>query len=198
MIASLRGVVESKGTDRLVVQVGGVGLHVMVPTSVVADVGAPGEAVHLLTHLLVREDALTLYGFSTGEQLRLFELLISVSGIGPVQALGIVSLGDPDAVESAIAGGNAEYLVKARGLGKTRAARVILELKSKVRQIEASSLSPGAAAGPVPPDSDVVVAALMSWGFLAGEAQAAVRSLPSDTEVSTEERLRLALAYFNR
>ena len=194
MIASVRGILESKGPDRLVVQVGGVGLRVLVPATVGEDSGGPGEVVHLLTHLQVREDSLTLYGFSTPEQLRLFELLISVTGIGPGHALGILSMGDPDTVEAAIAAGNADYLSKVRGLGKTRAARIVLELKNKVRQIE---LVDGEVATPVP-DADDVLAALMSLGYTAGEAQASIRNLPPDPNLSTTERIRLALTYFDR
>ncbi|MDQ3854870.1 MAG: Holliday junction branch migration protein RuvA [Chloroflexota bacterium] len=194
MIASVRGVIESVAPDRLVVQVGGVGLRVLVPATVVQESGGPGDTVHLLTHLVVREDALTLYGFQTPEQLRLFELLIGVTGIGPGHALNILSLGDPDTVEAAISGGNGDFLSKARGLGKQRAARVVLELKNKVRQIETVDGEPRAA----PPDSDEVMAAMLSLGFLAGEAQAAIRSLPADPSLTTSDRIRLALAYFNR
>lgn len=194
MIASVRGMLESKAPDRLIVNVGGVGLRVLVPGTVVQDVGDVGDTVHLLTHLQVREDALTLYGFTTPEQLRLFELLTTVKGVGPGLALSILSAGSADAVEAAIAGENAEYLSRIRGVGKTTAARVVLELKAKVRQLESVPENGRGAS----PDADLVVGALVEWGYSPGEAQAALRSVPSDPSLTTEDRLRLALAYFHR
>lgn len=194
MIASIRGALESKAPDRLVVQVGGVGLRVLVPSTVVQEVGNPGDTVHLVTYLQVREDALTLYGFNTQEELRLFELLISVTGVGPGHALGVLSIGSTDAIEAAIANGNAEYFSRVPRLGKKLSARLVLELKNKVRQIEQVEVDMGRAA----PDADDVLGALLSLGYTAGEAQAAVRNLPADPSLTTEDRLRVALAYFNR
>ncbi len=193
MIASVRGTIESKGADRLVVQVGGVGVRVLVPGTVVSEVGDVGDNVHLLTHLQVREDALTLYGFSTPEQLRLFELLISVTGVGPGHALSILSQGSAESVEAAIASENAEYLAKVPRVGRKIAGHIVLELKSKVRDLSAA-YPDGVPAGPA--DSDVV-AALLSLGYTAGEANAAARNVPADQNLTTEEKILKALAYFN-
>jgi Holliday junction DNA helicase RuvA len=196
MIASIRGTLEAKAPDRLVVQVGGVGVRVLVPTGVVSDAGDVGDPVHLLTHLQVREDSLTLFGFADAEQLRLFELLTSVTGVGPAVALGILSTGDTAAVEGAIAGENVEFLSRAPRLGKKLAARIALELKGKVRPALGERAPGEAAVGA--PDGDFVLGALLSFGYTAGEAQAALRNVPADPELSTEDRLRLALAHFNR
>ncbi len=194
MIASVSGTIEYKGVDRLVVQVGGVGLRLLVPGSVVADVGNIGEPVYLLTHLQVREDALTLYGFISSEQLRLFELLISVTGVGPGVALGILSAGSPDDIESAIAAENPSFFSGVPRVGPKLAARIVLELKRKVRQLESSEFGGGLAA----PDGDEVISALIGLGYNAGEAGAAARQVPADPSLTIEERIMRALAYFNR
>ena len=192
MIASVSGTLEYKGADRVVVQVGGVGYRVLVPTTVAAELGAPGDPVYLLTHLQVREDALTLYGFSSAEQLRLFELLTSVTGVGPGVALGILAAGGPDAIEAAIAGGNTGFFSGVPRVGPKLAARVVLELKKKVRQLEPSEFG----MAPALPDGDEVVSALVNLGFLPGEAQAAVRDI--DPSLPTEDKIMQALARFNR
>lgn len=194
MIASIRGTIEAKATDRLVVTVGGIGIRVLTPRTVVEDTGSVGESVHLLTYLQVREDALTLYGFTTQDQLRLFELLISVSGVGPNHALGVLSLGSTEAVERAIADENTAYLSQVPRLGRRLAARIALELKGKV-SVDGSIPATG---GVALRDSNELIAALMELGITAGEAQAALQSLPHEQELSTEEKLRLALSYFNR
>lgn len=193
MIASIRGIIESKGTDRLVVQVGGVGLRLLAPATVISDVGDVGEPVRLLTHLQVREDALTLYGFSTHEQLHLFELLISVTGVGPGHGLSILGLGATEAIQAAIAVGNSGFLSRAPRVGKKLAERVVLELRSKVAAGD-GQYSPDVA---LAPDMDDVVGALVSLGWSSGEAMAAARSVPTDGSLTTEDRIRQALAYFS-
>lgn len=194
MIASVSGILEYKGADRLVVQVGGVGLRVLVPQTVAAEVGDVGDSVYLLTYLQVREDALTLYGFSSQEQLRLFELLISVNGVGPGVALGILSVGTPDQIEAAIAGENASFFSGVSRVGPKLAARIVLELRKKVRQLEGVEY----VAGPSGPGVDDIVTALTGMGFTSGEAMAAARNAASEPGLSEDERLRRALAYFHR
>lgn len=192
MIASVRGIIEAKGNGQLVVLVGGVGLRVLVPATVVADAVDTGDPVHLLTHLQVREDALTLYGFSSPDQLRLFELLISVTGVGPGHALGILSQGDAASVETAIATGNEAFIARAPRLGKKLAARVVLELRAKVAARD------GAADGVVGAPQDDVVDFLVGLNYTPGEAQAAASSIPADPTLTTEQKVLMALAYFNR
>lgn len=192
MIASVRGVLESKEQGQVVVSVGGVGLRLLVPATVLADVGDVGDQVHLVTHLQVREDSLTLYGFLDREQLGMFELLTSVTGVGPGHALSILSMGSTDAVGAAIAAENVDYFSRAPRVGKKLAARLVLELRNKVAQ-SADGFVPTSAAAP---RDQEVLGALLALGYTPGEANSALRSLP-DEPLPIEERLRRALAYFN-
>src|SRR5205823_1059296 len=116
----------------LVVVVGGVGLRVSAPASTLGKVGDVGAAVELRTHLYVREEILALYGFATEEELAAFELLISVSGVGPRNALGILSALSVEQLRSAIGRGNADLLTVVPGIGKRLASRIVLDLKDKV------------------------------------------------------------------
>ncbi|MDP9352950.1 MAG: helix-hairpin-helix domain-containing protein, partial [Chloroflexota bacterium] len=132
--------------------------------------------------------------FTTQEQLRLFELLISVTGVGPGVALAVLSAGSPDDIESAIASENVSFFSGVPRMGPKLAARVVLELKKKVRQLEPAGFS----GGPVISGGDDVMLALLGLGYSAGEAQAAARHAASEPGLSTEERILRALAYFNR
>ena len=189
-IARLRGVVEEWGADWLLVFVGGVGLRVQVPASTAEALGRRGENVVLHTHLHLREDAVALFGFATGEDLRLFEMLIGVSGVGPRGALSLLSALGADGLSDAVSAGDVPRLQQVPGVGQKMAARLVLELKGKLA---------GRAAAAVPTGrDDEVVAALVGLGYTQAEAQAAAASAPSDGSVSVEERLRRALAYFGR
>ena len=189
-IACLRGVVEESGADWLVVFVGGVGLRVQVPASTAEALGRRGENVVLHTHLHLREDAVALFGFATGEDLRLFEMLISVSGVGPRGALSLLSALGAEGLSDAVAAGDAPRLQQVPGVGQKMAARLVLELKGKLVGRAAASVPMGR--------DDEVVAALVGLGYTQAEAQAAAASVPSDGSLSVEERLRSALAYFGR
>jgi Holliday junction DNA helicase RuvA len=189
-IARLRGVVEDSGADWLLVFVGGVGLRVQVPASTAEALGRRGENVVLHTHLHVRDDAVALYGFATAEDLRLFEMLISVSGVGPRGALSLLSALGAEGLSDAVSAGDVPRLQQVPGVGQKMAARLVLELKGKLA---------GRAAAAVPTGrDDEVVAALVGLGYSQAEAQAAAASVPSDGSPSVEERLRRALAYFGR
>jgi len=191
MIASLEGVVTAVGTNYLVVVVGGVGLRVHVPDNVLQHLGGPGAHVRLFTHLHVRENELTLYGCATREELELFQLLVGVSGIGPKMALTMLSFLSPERLRNAIAAEQVEVLSHVPGVGPKTARRVIFQLKDKLAQdmLEA----------PLPlTDQDTeVIAALTALGYSVVEAQTALQSLPRDPDISIEERIRLALAYFS-
>jgi Holliday junction DNA helicase RuvA len=175
----------------MVVEVGGVGLRVLVPRSVLEAGPAIGKVVFLHTHLAVREDALTLYGFESPEQRELFELLLQVSGIGPKLALAVLSNVSPEALRAAVANGQPEALDRVPGVGKKTAERIVFHLKDR--------FTVGEAGVPllVPADTDVL-AALTSLGYSLVEAQAAVQSLPPDAPEQVEGRVRLALRYFAR
>jgi Holliday junction DNA helicase RuvA len=188
-IACLRGVVEEWGADWLLVFVGGVGLRVQVPASTAEALGRPGDNVLLHTHLHIRDDAVSIYGFASAEDLRLFEMLIGVSGVGPRGALSLLSALGADGLSDAVAAGDAPRLQQVPGVGQKMAARLVLELKGKLVG------RPAAASVPASRDDDVV-AALVGLGYSQAEAQAAAGSVPSDGSLEVEERIRRALAYF--
>lgn len=188
MIATIHGKLQSRTDDSLVVNVGGIGLRVRVTSGTLANLGAVGSEVQLFTHLRVREDELSLYGFATEDELRLFETLMTVSGIGPKVALGILSAASTETLRIAIAQGNVEMLTTFPGIGKKTAQRLVLELKGKV---DVSGL--GEVTELTPLDEDVV-AALINLGYSAAEAARAARAVPSSAK-TVEDRVRVALQY---
>jgi Holliday junction DNA helicase RuvA len=189
-ITRLRGVIEESGADWLLVFVGGVGLRVQVPASTAEALGRRGENVLLHTHLHVRDDAVALYGFASAEDLRLFEMLIGVSGVGPRGALSLLSALGAEGLSDAVSAGDAPRLQQVPGVGQKMAARLVLELKGKLAGRAVSAVPTGR--------DDEVVAALVGLGYTQAEAQAAAASVPSDGSLDVEERLRRALAYFGR
>ena len=188
MIATLHGKLQSRTDDSLIVNIGGVGFRVRVPSSTLANLGAVGSDVMLFTHLHVREDDLSLYGFAAEEELRLFETLLTVSGIGPKVALGVLSSASADTLRVAIAQGNLAVLTAIPGIGKKTAQRLVLELKGK---IDVSGLSEVSELSPLDED---VMNALINLGYSAAEATRAARSVPSSAQ-TVEERVRTALQY---
>jgi Holliday junction DNA helicase RuvA len=194
-IARIRGLVEERGDDWAIVTVGGIGMLVSVPATT-ADALTEGANAVLYTHLHVREDALTLYGFASRDELVLFEQLISVSGVGPRVALGLLSALDHAHLTCAIAAGHADVLKKVPGVGQKTAERIVLDLRDKVTP-------PAAVVGEVPrkdgaqADPDVV-AALMGLGYSQAEATDAAARLPKDGAAALEDRVREALAFFAR
>ena len=137
MIGSVNGALVETYPDGALVDVNGVGYRVHAPASVIARLPGAGERVRLHTHLHVREDALTLYGFTTGDERDLFEVLIGVNGIGPKGALAVLSVYAPDALRKAVVGEDVDALTLIPGVGKKTAARMILELKEKLGATDA-------------------------------------------------------------
>jgi len=191
MIASLYGKLESLGSDGAVINVGGIGFQVYMPTSTLSTLGAIGEEVKLHTYLHLREDNAALYGFASTEELGLFQNLISVSGLGPKLALAMLSAMNIEKLTMAIATSGADLLTEIPGIGKKMAHRLILELKDK---LGAGWITTPAAQ--IAEENAEVVAALTSLGYSVSEATKAVASLPPDSELSLEDRVKLALAYF--
>lgn len=191
MIASLSGTLEARMAEYAIVNVSGVGFKVSAPTQTLAALGEIGRQVRLLTLLYVRQDQMALYGFATEEELRMFELLLTVSGVGPKVGIAILSSAPLDVLQVAIATGNAEPLTRIPGIGRKTAARIVLELKGKIAVGElVSSVAVATVA-----DAEIL-AALTSLGYTPGEAQAAIRALPADVGNSVEERITAALRYF--
>lgn len=188
MIAALRGKLDARLADAVLIDVGGVIYRVNTSSTTLNEIGEPGDEVRLRTHLVVREDQLTLYGFSTSEELNLFETLIGVTGVGPKLACAILSRLKPDALTTAITGENADLLATVPGVGKRTAARLILELRGKLVPVAPVSPTPGSQT-----DSEVV-AALRALGYTAAEAHGAVARLPRDTsDAAVEDRVVAAL-----
>ena len=191
-IARLRGIVEERGDDWLIIGVGGIGVMASVPAST-ADAFVDGSQAALFTHLHVREDALTLFAFATRDDLRLFEQLIGVSGVGPKVALGLLSALDPAQLATAIASGHVDALRRVPGIGQKTAERIVLELRDKVTPPEGDGAEP---ARPRHADHDAeLVAALMGLGYTQAEAVDAAGRLPNGDQ-PLEDRIREALAQF--
>jgi len=193
MIASLEGKVESMGGEGAVINVGGVGFKVFMPTSDIAAMGKPGQQVKVYTHMHVREDNISLYGFNSAEGLWLFETLIGVTGLGPKLSLALLSAMSPEQVTTAIATGSVEMLDMVPGIGKKVANRIILELKDKIGA--GWVITPATQAAQENTD---VLAALTGLGYSAGEAVKAVTALPDDKKLKLEEKVKLALQYLGR
>ncbi len=186
MISHLRGQILMRGDDFVVIDVGGVGFRVRVPASTLSVLGDSGANAEVFTHLHVREDDLSLFGFATEDELKLFEMLLTVSGIGPKAALGILSAAPPNTVRSAIDQNNLDLLTEIPGIGKKTAQRLVLELKGKVEV--------GEELQEISPLDQEVVAALVNLGYSAAEAQRAARAVPSSAK-AVEDRIRAALRY---
>jgi Holliday junction DNA helicase RuvA len=189
MISRLSGTVWATAPDHVVIRVGGVGLLVNVPSDLI-DRLVIEQPVELFTYLQVRENDLTLFGFETEEEVGVFRLLISVSGIGPKGALSLLSTITLDALRQAIAQEEAGILTRVPGIGPKTAKAVIFHLRDKLAPADAGD-GPSLAGG----DAEVI-AVLTGLGFSLVEAQRAVQSLPRDEDLPREERVRRALAFF--
>jgi Holliday junction DNA helicase RuvA len=187
MIAGLKGRIERALDDAVLVDVGGVIYRVSTSRATLEDIGGAGEDVRLFTHLYVREDQLALFGFASTDELRLFETLIGVSGVGPRLALAILSRVRPEALELAITGENAELLATVPGVGRKTAARLILELRGKIVP------SAGGVPGLPSRDDAEVVEALRALGYTTAEAHGALVRVPRDPELTVEDRVVAAL-----
>ncbi|MBI2758986.1 MAG: Holliday junction branch migration protein RuvA [Chloroflexi bacterium] len=189
MIATLRGEIIQIEDNALVVEVGGVGLRVFVPAQVRGRMKT-GDAILLYTHLVVREDALTLYGFESQSDRELFNMLLGADGVGPKVALSVLSTLTVDAVQRAVFTDEAELLSRVPGVGKKTAQKIALHLKDRLKPTDA--LAKVAAMSDT--DSEVL-AALTALGYSVIEAQTAIQALPKDAPENVEERLRMALQY---
>ena len=186
MISSIRGIVQQTGDAWVVIDLGGMGIRVSVPVPLAAR-ARPGQTLALFTHLLVREDALALFGFETPDQLAFFELLLGVTGIGPKVALSLLSHFSTDVLRQAIVRGAPDRLSGIPGVGKKTAEKIVFHLKDKLGG-EAGTGAPGWS------ESDTeVIAALTALGYTIVEAQTALQRIPADAPADAETRLRLAL-----
>jgi Holliday junction DNA helicase RuvA len=190
MIATLRGEIKQIEENAIIVETGGVGLRVFVPKTM-REQAKIGEAVFLFTHLVVREDAWTLYGFETQADRELFTTLLGVDGVGPRIALAVLSTLNLDTVQRAVFGDEPDLLSRVPGVGKKTAQKMVLYLHDRLKPV--SGLEQIATMS----DSDAeVLAALTALGYSVVEAQTAIQSIPKDASDDVEERLRLALQQF--
>ncbi|HVF98682.1 MAG TPA: Holliday junction branch migration protein RuvA [Chloroflexia bacterium] len=192
MIVGLEGKIVTLGADHVVLNVSGVFYKVSMPGTAVPGLGKVGETARVHTHLYVREDQMALYGTSDERSLRMFEQLLTVTGIGPKVALSILGTMPLEALENAIASGNVDLLTRVPGIGRKTASRMVLEMKGKIDILAASgiSISPSAATE--------VVDALMGLGYSPAEIQSALSALPKDHELATEEMVMFALKRLGR
>ncbi len=188
MIGALTGLVTHKFEDRIIVQPNGVGYEVFVPLSSLSKIST-GEEVELFTHLYVREDIFALYGFSTIEGIELFRLLISVSGVGPKTALGVLSSATPEDIKTAVAQADKSVFSAVSGIGKKTSGRIILELQSKLGELEELDLRRE-------PQKEEAVEALRNLGYSKSEAVQALKDV--DGQLPSEEQLQEALRNLGR
>jgi holliday junction DNA helicase RuvA len=200
MIASLTGTLKFKSPTEILIDVQGVGYNVSIPLSTYEKIGDIGSAISLLTHFHVREDGMQLFGFITNEERRLFKLLISVSGIGPKIAQGILSGMNVDELKSHLISGNVNALTAIPGVGKKTAERLILELRDKAGK-SITETDPTSATGMT---SAIVrieaLQALTSLGYNQQIAEKSIRLVlkdAGDTSISVEELIKQALRHTN-
>jgi Holliday junction DNA helicase RuvA len=191
MIASIKGEITSKSENDLVINVGGIGFKIMAPKAICAK-EIVGNIINLFTYLVVREDALTLYGFETREERDLYTLILSINGVGPKTALSIISTLSVDAIISAALANRDEVFCQVPGIGKKSAQKIIIYMHDKVSQMTGKEIIPG-----FKDINSEVIDALVGLGYSVVEAQTAIQSIPKDAPEDLESRLRIALQFFS-
>jgi Holliday junction DNA helicase RuvA len=183
MIGSIKGKITQKAASYIIVETSGVGYKVFLPQVLLLSLKV-GQDLSLVIHTYVREDQLTLFGFQTLPDLEFFEMLLTVSGVGPKSALGIMSLASTDMIKSAIVSEDPSVFTKVSGIGRKTAERVIVELKSKLKD-EASAM-------PVAKEHSDAMDALIALGYKEQEARDALKTVPADTE-TIQDKIKIAL-----
>ncbi len=196
MISFIQGKIVDTDKDRIVVENGGIGFEILMPDSMISALPARGSEVRIFTYMYVREDVLALYGFLSKDALDMFKLLITVSGIGPKGALGILSVLTVDALRLAIISDDAKTIAKAPGIGAKTASKLVLELKDKchiediIYEDDASGAQLGTADSEARSDA---IQALVALGYSASEATRAVREVATAADMTVEEILKQSL-----
>ena len=186
LVSSVKGRIESMTAEYVDISVSLLTLRIIAPTSTLENIGPIGTITSLLTSLQVREDSLTLYGFLTEDDRVTFETLISISGVGPKLAIAILSKFSASALANLVQSGDTKTFTTVPGVGSRTASRILLELKGKMDHIWT-----------IPYESDIsdeVFESLTALGYSTQEAQSAISSI-KDSELSTEEKLRLSLQF---
>ena len=189
MISVISGLLTEKGDGWIQITVGGVGFHILVPSTTLDDLGNEGDSVEVYTHLQIRDDEINVYGFSQQNALSIFKLLTKVSGVGPKTALTVLSSMRTELIASAISSDNVEAFGQVSGIGKKTAARIVLELKGKLDLAifdEGDAMSYG--------QDQEALSALIALGYTSAEVRKAMSGLgPPTSEESLSERIRKAL-----
>jgi len=187
MIGSLRGILTDRsGTGEVLVEVAGIGYRLTVTPTTVVELGEPGAEVFVHVHHHIREDAQTLYGFLTCDERECFEALLGAHGVGPALALGILSVHGPQALALVVADDDVDALCLVPGVGKKTAARLLIELKSRlsVPVLDGAPSGSGQVSSGRPSPRSDVREALANLGYQPDEVAAVVRDLPDDQDVS--------------
>ncbi len=198
MYAYIKGSLENKSNDHVIIEAYGVGYKIFMPTNQIEKLGDIGSSVKVYTHHHVREDNISLYGFSNLEELRMFELLISVSGIGAKSATAILSNISPSKFAMSVITNDVNELKKLPGIGMKSAQRIILELKDKLKTQEAIAAESDFLIQSVLTKDDNVheaISALQVLGYPVKEATKAVTSFDT-SKLTVEEMIKKALMYF--
>lgn len=200
VIAYVKGPLAEKMDDSVIVEAGGLGYRIFVPTSVLAELPKLGENVKIYTFYSVKEDSVSLYGFLSRQDLEMFRMLIGVNGVGPKSALGILSALNPDSLRLAILSSDAKAISKAPGIGSKTAQRIILDLKDKVHAEDILYGGGDAKAAPVEISGVTevgkeAVEALTALGYSASEAAGAVRKVTITETMTAEDVLKGALRH---
>ncbi|MCD7725903.1 MAG: Holliday junction branch migration protein RuvA [Clostridiales bacterium] len=204
MYAYLKGTLEEVSEDNIVIEAGGIGYNVKISATTAQLLPGPGNEVKVYTYTLVREDALSLYGFLTRDDLAIFRKLITVNGIGPKGGLAILSVMSADALRFAIMAGDAKSIAKAPGIGSKTAERVILDLRDKIASMDGfgneaaiAGVAAGNGSGGALDNAmkQEAIEALVALGYSASEAVAAVKKTDITGETTVESILKSALKH---
>jgi Holliday junction DNA helicase RuvA len=180
MIAYLSGTIKAKDTTSVIIDVSGVGYKVSMPISNLAKLGQVGQGCEVLIHTHVREDEISLYGFSAPEELQMFEKLLTISGIGPKVALSVLSASNIEQLQNAIMSGSTDVLTKISGIGKKTAERIVLELRGKVSDVLDSG-------GSGESGESELYDALSALGYDSSEIRPTLKDIPKEFSSITEK-----------
>ena len=192
MIFSIRGILGYYELGFVIVDINGISLHVFVPNSMMSKLPSVGEEVFLYTHFIVRQEELSLYGFLNAQDKAIFSLLLSVNGVGPKSALGLLSIFDSVSIAEAVVAGDIDTISKAPGLGKKTASRVVLELQSKLSGSSGFEVLSGSRT-----EKNEIVGALLALGYSSMEIRQAIDD-DLDSDAPLEEQLRIVLQRLGR
>lgn len=192
MIAHITGTIAFRGSTYVVIDVEGVGYKIFSTPETILGIGEENALTTLYTHMAVRETAIDLYGFRNRAELAFFELLITISGIGPKSALGILSVAPVDTLKKAISSGDTSYLTKVSGIGKKNAEKIVLELRDKLT----GAMSTATSSTELRAETDALEA-LQSLGYSLSEARDALKDIPDDI-IGTNKRISEALKRLGR